>query len=355
MWLKMSIFIQSPFRYGTYVPSRDPLFGPYLIVRQYRGSPNSAIAVRTLSRKLSNERWRSRTAAFGPRSSSKAVGHFHENRGCFALLYELLFPMASTEQYRTFMVTCYAEPVPASDLVEKMLKAPALAHEGRAGIRIFDVAGRRLACRKYTHGGLFRALTGDLFFSAARSSKEAEVMLALKRSGFPVVMPFATIMEVGALRKRLYLCTVFEEGAMNLLEYFNRSGIKLRLRAVKRFAELLWQLERSGVFHPDLHLKNVLITAGGEMLFLDFDKASSRPITHKDMESMFWRLARYVDKMQRLGQMRVDDLEKALFLRTYERLSKRSITGEMQKQLRRKSLLHKAGWFVESLFYGKSG
>jgi len=58
------------------------------------------------------------------------------------------------------MVTCYAEPVPASELVEKMLKAPALAHEGRAGIRIFDVAGRRLACRKYTHGGLFRALTG---------------------------------------------------------------------------------------------------------------------------------------------------------------------------------------------------
>ena len=67
------------------------------------------------------------------------------------------------------------------------------------------------------------------------------------------------------------------------------------------------------------------------MLFLDFDKASKRPIGKKDIESMFWRLARYVAKMQRQGDLRVDDREKALFLRTYERLSKRPITEEMQR------------------------
>ncbi|MGD0233079.1 MAG: lipopolysaccharide kinase InaA family protein [Syntrophorhabdales bacterium] len=262
--------------------------------------------------------------------------------------------MASTEQYRTFLVTCYAEPVPASDLVEKMLRAPTLRHEGRAGIRILDVGGKKLACRKYSHGGLFRAFTRDVFFSARRSAQEAEVMLFLKRSGFPVVTPFATITELGTLRKRLYLCTLLEEGALNLLEYLKRSGKRARLRAAKRFGELLWELEKAGIYHPDLHLKNVVLTLEGHMLFLDFDKASKRSIEQKQVKSMFWRLGRYVDKMQGQGELRVDEREKMLCLRTYERLSKRSIIGEMQRQLRRKTWLHKAGWFFESLFYGKS-
>ena len=263
--------------------------------------------------------------------------------------------MASTEQYGTFLVTCYAEPVPASELVEKMLRAPTLQHEGRAGIRILEMTGKKLACRKYSHGGLFRAFTGDLFFSATRSSQEAEIMLFLKRSGFPVITPFATITELGSLRKRLYLCTILEEGALNFLEYLNRSGKKARLRAAKKFAELLWELERAGVYHPDLHLKNVLVTLEGNMLFLDFDRASRKPIGQKDAESIFWRLARYADKMQRRGELRVDDREKALVLRVYERLSKRSIIKEMQRQLRRKTWLYKAGWLVESLLYGQSG
>jgi tRNA A-37 threonylcarbamoyl transferase component Bud32 len=177
-------------------------------------------------------------------------------------------------------------------------------------------------------------------------------MLRLKQSGFPVITPFATITELGSFRKRLYLCTLLEEGATNLLEYLKRSGKKARLRAVKRFAELLWELERAGVYHPDLHLKNVVLTPDGNMLFLDFDKASKRLIGQKDVESMFWRLARYVAKMQRQGDLRVEDREKALFLQTYERLSKRPVTEAMQRSLKRKDYMHRMGWWIESLFYG---
>jgi tRNA A-37 threonylcarbamoyl transferase component Bud32 len=260
--------------------------------------------------------------------------------------------MASTEQYRTFLVTCYAEPVPASELVEKMLRAPTLEHEGRAGIRILEVAGKKLACRKYAHGGLFRAFTRDVFFSAARSSQEAEIMLLLRRSGFPVVTPFATITELGAFRKRLYLCTLLEERATNLLDYLKRSKKRARLRAAKRFGELLWGLEKAEIYHPDLHLKNVVLTRDGNMLFLDFDRASKRLIGQKHVESMFWRLARYIDKMQRQGELRVDEREKMLCLRAYERASRRSIITRMQKQMHKKSWLHRAGWFVESLLYG---
>ena len=262
--------------------------------------------------------------------------------------------MVSTEKYRTFLVTYYAEPVPASELIEKMLGARTLEREGRAGIRIFEVAGNKLACRKYAHGGLLRAFTRDVFFSARRNSQEAEVMLLLKQSGFPVISPFATITELGTLRKRLYLCTALEERATNLLEYLKQSGTKARLRAAKRFGELLWGLEKAGIYHPDLHLKNVVLTSAGKMLFLDFDRASRRLIGQKQVESMFWRLARYVDKMQKLGELRIGEREKTLCLRAYERASKRSIITRMQKQMRKRTWLHRAGWFVESLLYRSS-
>ena len=151
--------------------------------------------------------------------------------------------------------------------------------------------------------------------------------------------------------KRLYLCTFMEEGAVSLLEHLKRSEKKARLRAIKRFAELLWQLEQAGVYLPDLHLRNVVLTRDGRMLFLDFDKAARKQLEQKDVESMLWRLARYADKMERQGVLKTYPYERALFVRVYERLSKRVLTEGLQKQLKTKNLFHRIGWFFESLLY----
>ena len=259
--------------------------------------------------------------------------------------------MTSEEHYRGFQITYYSEHVPASLFIEKMLRAPILQNVGRGGIRILDVEGNKLVCRKYFHGGIFRVFTRDVFITGERATQEAEIMLHLKDSGFPVIAPFATITEVGTLMKRLYLCTFMEEGAVSLLEHLKRSEKKVRLRAIKRFAELLWRLEQAGVYHPDLHLRNVVLTGDGRMLFLDFDKALRKPIAQKDVESMFWRLARYVAKMERQGALPVYPYEKMLFVRVYERLSKRPLAETLQKQMKTKNLLHRIGWFFESLLY----
>jgi hypothetical protein len=58
--------------------------------------------------------------------------------------------------------------------------------------------------------------------------------------------------------------------------------------------------------------------------------------------------------MERLGELKVDEREQLLFLRTYERLSRRSMINEMQKKMKRKGFLHRIGWFIESLLYGRS-
>jgi alpha-galactosidase len=98
---------------------------------------------------------------------------------------------------------------------------------------------------------------------------------------------------------------------------------------------------------------NVMVTAGGKLVFLDFDRARKKLLGLKDVESMVWRLDRFVDKMGRQGKLAVQQREKTLFLRTYDRLSHRGLTTRMQSRAAAKTRLHRIGWFFESLLYGK--
>ncbi|MCX5853423.1 MAG: hypothetical protein NTZ24_02350, partial [Deltaproteobacteria bacterium] len=88
---------------------------------------------------------------------------------------------------------------------------------------------------------------------------------------------------------------------------------------------------------------------------LDFDRAQRKSIGKTDMERMFWRLNRYAEKMERQGKLKVDIKEKLLFLRTYGKLSGFDIAGEMEKKIGLKRIFSQAGWFFESLLYGRKG
>ena len=115
----------------------------------------------------------------------------------------------------------------------------------------------------------------------------------------------------------------------------------------------MWMLKQADVYHPDFHLRNVLVTPGSKLVSLDFDRARRRPVNDEDMKSMFRRLGRFADKMVRQGLLDTDDQEKALFLRTYARLSGVDLTEDLAATARRNSYLNRLGWFVESLFYGR--
>jgi len=47
-------------------------------------------------------------------------------------------------------------------------------------------------------------------------------------------------------------------------------------------------------------------------------------------------------------------LERLLFIRTYSKLSGYNLEEEMAKKLVTKKLLSRAGWFAESILYGKN-
>jgi tRNA A-37 threonylcarbamoyl transferase component Bud32 len=226
--------------------------------------------------------------------------------------------------------------------------------EGRGGVRIVEACGARLVVRKYLHGGLFRALTRDLFMSRARAVSEGEIIAYLRERGFPVVAPFCAVVEGHIGAKRLYLATILEENTVSLLEYLEcYTGERQRIRLARKLAHLMWLLQQSGVYHPDFHLRNVLVTPEEELVLLDFDRARRKTVGTGDMKSMFGRLGRFVSKMERQGRLKVGGREKAMFLRAYARFSGCDLSVEMARSAKRSAISHRLGWLAESLLYGR--
>lgn len=246
----------------------------------------------------------------------------------------------------------YASSIESDALLKCLLAAPLVQGRGRGGIRLIDIDGIRLVAREYTHGGLFRVFTRDLFIDEGRATAEARIMAYLREASFPVVAPFCAVVEKGIIFSRLYLMTIFEENAVSLLDYIRQATGRQRLRMAKRLAEALWRLERSGVYHPDLHLGNVLVRPDGNLVFLDFDRARRGAVTAIDTVAMMRRLGRFVDKLERKKLLQCTNADRVLFLRTYERLSGRELLPAMAAMRGTRSVLHRMGWFVESFLYG---
>jgi len=264
-----------------------------------------------------------------------------------------LMPVLQKRETGRFTVFYFSSFVEAEALVEGLRSAPTVDAGGRGGIRVMEAGGQKLAVRAYRHGGLFRAFTRSLYLDGRRAISEGETMANLAGKGVRVAAPFAAVVERVFIVKRLYLVTLFEEGAVSLLEYMKTATGSARARAMEGLAGLLRQLEQAGVCHKDLHFQNVLVTREGRLMLLDFDRAVRKDLLRKDVESMVRRLWRFADKMAWQGRLSVDGTEKALFMKEYERLSGSDVSRcAAGRGLR--IPLRRLAWRIESLF-GKRG
>lgn len=229
--------------------------------------------------------------------------------------------------------------------------AESVKGKGRGSLRLLSFNGIRLACRKYRHGGLLRGIGGDRFLSGERAIREMETTWYLKDKSFAVVEPFCVITRKKGLIKNLYFLTVYEEEKEGLLGVFSRAQPRERLRIIRGLAVSILTLEKLGVYHPDLHLDNILVGADRSMVFLDFDRAQRKKLTKADVMKMFWRLDRYVEKMVRRGYTPVSAREKAFFLRCYRRLSGYDPVPAMTREIKGRSIRYRLGWFLDNLLY----
>lgn len=256
-----------------------------------------------------------------------------------------------TRKIGNLTIRYYDGFVNPEQLAKKLKESEVLPHLGRGGIKILSVDDRHLVSRKYLHGGLLRLFTGDRFFSEKRCLKEAEITQHLRSKGFPVVTPVATVTERRLVTYRLNLLTILEQGSVSLLDYLAGAANRDRMSMISGFTHLFNRLQSIGVYHPDLHIDNVLVTATQKLLFLDFDRAKKRTLTANDRELMLYRLMRHIDKMEQLGRLKLDHKEKNHMLRTYSRVSGIDAQRALARKARRGLYFHRIGSIVESILY----
>src|SRR4030042_1410610 len=85
--------------------------------------------------------------------------------------------------------------------------------------------GKRMVLRQYSHGGLLRAITGNLYFFGERSFRELALTEEIRSCGIP------TIPSIGAIHHLIfypfyqaYFLSLEVPRAMNLSQYFQEVG-----------------------------------------------------------------------------------------------------------------------------------
>ncbi|HOS97485.1 MAG TPA: lipopolysaccharide kinase InaA family protein [Deltaproteobacteria bacterium] len=140
---------------------------------------------------------------------------------------------------------------------------------GRSTLRIIEPD---MVVRRLMHGGALRHVTGWRFASPGRSLRELEVSLHLASHGVPTPEILAVRIQRQGWFHRIDVITRLVPDSADLLTFLEAprpdcGDIMLAAGALIR------RMHDLGVYHADLHIKNILRDSGGGLWLLDLDKA----------------------------------------------------------------------------------
>ncbi|MGR3304087.1 MAG: lipopolysaccharide kinase InaA family protein [Candidatus Scalindua sp.] len=162
--------------------------------------------------------------------------------------------------------------------------------------------------REYWHGGLFRKILRDIFWDSLRPLRELSICEAAGKSGIKTSEVIAIVKN--RILGPVYKCRLVSKeitDAIDLMELlFNPEENKLVVRKrqiINKTAKAVKEMHDAGIYHADLHLKNILVqSAGGKVnvYIIDLDKSRQyeKISLHKRMKNIM-RLDRSVEKMIR--------------------------------------------------------
>ena len=241
--------------------------------------------------------------------------------------------------------------------------------EGRGvlvSLPIEEKGAERMIIRHYEHGGIFRALTKDLFLVGSRPFRELVITEMARKAGLP------TIEILVAIKRWVFwpfytadLVSREIPNSIDLMQYFTRwdkagdhQWLREKRELIRQAGRLVRKMHEVGIYHADLHLKNFIVEMGGEEVgslhIIDFD----RSMTTHPLESDKWlanlvRLDRSVEKWRVKG-LSITRTDRIRFLRSYlegdekRRELVRKYLGKRPRRRRRYEL----GWAIERLLYG---
>ena len=179
--------------------------------------------------------------------------------------------------------------------------------EGRAPVYVAPLpeGGPTVAVRHARHGGLLAKVTGDRFAGRTRAPRELALSARLSSLGIPTptIVAYA-VYPAGPMLARSDVATLLIDPSADLATVLTgEDRLFPREDAVAATASLLVAMARTGVRHPDLNLKNILLalTATGTLraYLLDVDRVRIEPARAAAAAANAARLLRSVRKWRR--------------------------------------------------------
>jgi tRNA A-37 threonylcarbamoyl transferase component Bud32 len=203
---------------------------------------------------------------------------------------------------------------------ESMRGRGAAEFEGRGRPFSVEVPGAgRVFVRQYLHGGALRRVTGDRYRGDARFLAELRALDEAARAGVPVPEALGFVSRpAGLSTRRGWLLAREVAGAADALAFLaSRPGAARRRGVLESAGRAMRRLHDAGFEHPDLHLKNLLVTERGDVLVLDLDAARRRDaLTHEQRLAGLFRFDRYAAKQAAAGRS-VSRADRMRVLRAY--------------------------------------
>ncbi len=192
--------------------------------------------------------------------------------------------------------------------------------EPHAVVHIPELAKERIIIRHSRHGGLFGYIAGDIYCKKNRFVNEliasetaiekgvntAEIIAVIKHRAFG---PFY---HIDVLSKEI-------PDSLDLVELLTKPPQRLKFNDRKNIIEVVAQTIRkmhdAGLYHTDLHLKNILIQHTPDSSFkayiIDMDKAKTMDVmsTKLRMRNLI-RLDRSVEKLKALLKSKAGGMDK---------------------------------------------
>ena len=169
----------------------------------------------------------------------------------------------------------------------------------------------RLVIRNYRHGGLFGRLFGGVFSNINRPMNEICINEIALQKGVPSAEVIAvTRRRLWGLFYRASLVSKEITGAVDVVQFLKESPLRVIQKSKKpvisALAKLIRNMHDAGIYHADLHLKNILLkkdsTGGFAAYVIDLDKSvvSDKLDIHLRIKNLS-RLDRYLEKLRWLS------------------------------------------------------
>ena len=203
---------------------------------------------------------------------------------------------------------------------ESMRARAAAEFEGRGRPFSVEVKGvGRVFVRQYLHGGALRRVTGDRYRNDARFVGELRALAGARSAGVPVPEALGVVSRpAGLSTRRGWLLAREVADARDALAFLaSRPSAARRHGVLAAAGRAMRRLHDAGFEHPDLHLKNLLVTARGDVLVLDLDAARRREtLTREQRLTGLFRFDRYAAKQAAAGRA-VSRTDRMRVLRAY--------------------------------------